>query len=85
VSGRNNSSIQNSLRQSLQSTRENERLCIQVAYLLAQRETVEREIGPLMALKDNYPKYLITLDRHFGDDIEGIHLLHLRDFLLRRK
>jgi len=56
-----------------------------VAYLLAQRETVEREIGPLMALKDNYPKYLITLDRHFGDDIEGIHLLHLRDFLLRRK
>jgi len=67
------------------ATRENERLYIQVAYLLEQRETVKREIGPLMAIKDNYPKYLITLDRHFGDDIEGIHRLHLQDFLLRRE
>lgn len=66
------------------ATRENERFYIQVAYLLDRRETVDRETAPLMAIEDNYPKYLVTMDRHFGDDIEGIHRVHLQDFLLRQ-
>ncbi len=66
------------------ATRERERVYVQVAYLLDRRETVDREVAPLMAIEDNYPKFLITLDRDFGDDIQGIHRLHLQDFLLRR-
>jgi predicted AAA+ superfamily ATPase len=66
------------------ATRERERVYVQVAYLLERRETVDRETAPLMAIEDNYPKYLITLDRHFGHDIHGIHRVHLQDFLLRR-
>jgi predicted AAA+ superfamily ATPase len=65
------------------ATRERERLYIQVAYLLEQRKTVDREMAPLMAIEDNYPKYLITMDRHFGDDLQGIHRMHMQDFLLR--
>lgn len=67
------------------ATREREKLYIQVAYLLARQETVKREIAPLMAIEDNYPKWLVTLDRDFGDDIEGIHRLNLQDFLLRQE
>lgn len=63
--------------------REREKIYIQVAYLLDRQETVKREIAPLMAIGDNYPKWLITLDRDFGDDIEGIQRLNLQDFLLR--
>lgn len=66
------------------ATRERERFYVQVAYLLDRRETVDRETTPLMAIEDNYPKYLVTMDRHFGDDIHGIQRMHLQDFLLRR-
>jgi len=66
------------------ATRERERIYVQVAYLLERPETVARETAPLLAIHDNYPKYLITLDRHFGNDIHGIHRLHLVDFLLRQ-
>lgn len=65
------------------ATREREQLYIQVAYLLENPATVRRETAPLMAIEDNYPKFLITLDRDFGDDIHGIHRLNLQDFLLR--
>jgi predicted AAA+ superfamily ATPase len=67
------------------ATRERERIYIQVAYLLERPETVARETAPLLAIKDNYPKYLITLDRHFGDDLQGIHRLNLVEFLQRRE
>jgi predicted AAA+ superfamily ATPase len=66
------------------ATRERERIYVQVAYLLERPETVDRETRPLMAIEDNYPKYLVTLDRHFGNDIKGIRRLHAQDFLLRR-
>ena len=65
------------------ATRENERVYVQVAYLLERPETVKREVDPLLAIQDNYPKYLVTMDRHFGQDIRGVRRIHLRDFLLR--
>jgi predicted AAA+ superfamily ATPase len=33
-------------------------------------------------IKDNYPKYVISLDTVFGSDIDGIKRLNLIDFLL---
>jgi len=53
-----------------------------VAYLLASPETVEREFSVLGAIKDNYPKYVISMDKIFGTDFEGIQRLNLIDFLL---
>ena len=39
-----------------------ETLYVQVCYLLASTETVEREFGNLERIKDNYPKYVISGD-----------------------
>ena len=54
---------------------------IQVAYLLPSRTTVERECAALLAVKDNYPKLLLTLDREMGNDYEGVRRLYLPDWL----
>lgn len=55
---------------------------IQVAYLLASEATIEREFGNLMKIKDNYMKYVITMDSFFEDgDSYGIKHLSLRRFL----
>jgi predicted AAA+ superfamily ATPase len=64
------------------ATREREKLYIQVAYLLAGPETVAREFGVLRDIPDNYPKFVLSLDTAFGEDVEGIRRLHLVDFLL---
>ena len=55
---------------------------IQVCYLLASQETVDREFGNLQMIKDSHPKYVVSLDRMYGDtNIDGIRHLHLREFL----
>ncbi len=54
---------------------------IQVCYLLASKETVKREFSVLQEIKDNYPKYVISMDEVWGDDFEGIKRLNLIDFL----
>jgi len=64
------------------ATREREKLYLQVAYLLATPETVEREFGVLRAIADSYPKMVLSLDALFGEDVEGIRRLNLIDFLL---
>jgi len=61
--------------------RDGERLYVQVAYLLADRRTVARETAPLLAVEDNYPKLLLTMDREAGNDIDGIRRLYLPDWL----
>jgi len=62
--------------------KENRKIYIQVAYLLASPETIEREFSVLKMLKDNYPKYVISMDEIFGKDIDGIQRINLVDFLL---
>ena len=55
---------------------------VQVTYLLASEETVVREFGNLKLIKDSHPKYVISMDRLYGQtNIDGIKHIHLRDFL----
>ena len=60
-----------------------ERIYIQATYLLASEETVKREFGNLAGIKDNYPKYVISMDPVSGElsEYPGIRHLNLRDFL----
>ena len=44
------------------ATKNGEVIYYQVTYLLASEETIEREFGSLMAIQDNYPKYVLSLD-----------------------
>ena len=66
------------------ATREREKLYVQVAYLLATPETIDREFGVLRQIPDNHPKLVLSLDTAFGEDIEGIRRLNLIDFLLEQ-
>lgn len=58
-----------------------EKLYIQVAYLLASDETIEREFSVLEKIQDNYPKYVISMDL-FNMSRNGIKHLNIIDFLL---
>jgi len=61
--------------------RKSEKIYIQVALRITEKQTMEREFGNLMAIKDNYPKYVITLDDYSGTSYEGIIHIPLRKFL----
>jgi hypothetical protein len=61
--------------------KQNRPIYIQVSYLLASEETIEREFKPLKNISDNYPKYVITMD-DVDMSHEGIEHLNLVDFLL---
>ena len=58
-----------------------EKLYIQVAYLLASEETIDREFGVYAYVRDHYPKYVVSLDE-FDLSRNGIRHRNLRDFLL---
>lgn len=55
---------------------------IQVAYLIADNNTMEREFGNLLKIQDNYPKYVISMNPMTRpQNYEGIKHLTLRQFL----
>ena len=53
----------------------------QVSASVVDENTLTRELKPLNDIKDNYPKYLLTLDFITGDH-EGIQQINLIDWLL---
>ena len=57
------------------------KLYVQVAYLLASEETIQREFGVYHQVRDNFPKYVVTLDE-FDMSRDGIKHRNIRDFLL---
>ena len=58
-----------------------EKLYVQVTYLLASEETVNREFGAYDNIRDNFPKYVVSLDE-FDMSRNGIKHRNIRDFLL---
>ena len=54
----------------------------QVTASMTEESTFEREMAPLRAIQDNYPKYVITLDRYTLGNYEGIQVIHAVDWLL---
>ena len=66
------------------SVKNGQRLYIQVSYLLASEETIEREFGAYKNIADNYPKYVLSMDE-FDMSRNGIKHFHVRDFLLMKE
>lgn len=58
-----------------------EKIYVQVAYLLANEETVRREFDIYDSVRDNFPKYVVSLDE-FDMSRNGIKHQNIRDFLL---
>ena len=62
------------------------KIYVQVAYKLESEATVLREFQPLLAIDDQYPKYVVTMDEFWKDDIDGveeIYELSANDYILR--
>ncbi|WP_458406235.1 ATP-binding protein [Methanobrevibacter sp.] len=59
-----------------------QKIYIQVTYTLASDETFNREFRPLLKVKDNYPKYVISMDK-FDFSQEGVINQNLVDFLVK--
>ncbi len=60
--------------------RHGEKLYVQVCRNLPEDDA--REIENLKAIQDNYPKYVVTLDDLATGNVDGIKIVHLKDFLL---
>jgi predicted AAA+ superfamily ATPase len=57
------------------------RIYIQVCYMIASERTSEREFGIYNSVRDNYPKYVLSMDE-FDFSQNGIIHMNIRDFLL---
>lgn len=64
--------------------RNDEKIYIQVANSIEEESTKERELAPLRAIRDAYPKMIITRTGYPEYDIEGIHVVDITDWLLRK-
>ena len=62
--------------------KQGKKIYVQVAYKLENEATVHREFSPLLAVSDQYPKYVVTMDEFWEEDVEGVKHLQIHDFLL---
>lgn len=62
------------------AVRRDERIYVQVCRNLP--EGSDREVANLLEIKDNYPKYVVTMDELVTGNVNGVKIVHLADFLL---
>ena len=54
----------------------------QVALTVRDENTLLRELRPLQAIRDHYPKIILTMDEEPEEQYEGIRRINARDWLL---
>ena len=59
-----------------------EKLYIQVSENISDPKTLQREITPLLQIRDAYPKLLLARTRHGMTDYEGVQIIDAADWLL---
>ena len=64
--------------------KDNTPIYIQVTYMLAEQSAIDREFGAFDTIKDNYPKYVISMDE-LDMSQNGIKHLNIVDFLMRNE
>lgn len=62
--------------------KQNEKIYIQVSYNISDKDTLNRELAPLLSIKDNYSKVLISRTYEPEHDIEGIDVIDITDWLM---
>ena len=63
-------------------SKNNKKIYIQVTNYLNNKNVIDREFGNLLLIKDNYPKWVISLDELNLDSYEGVEHYSLKQFLL---
>ena len=56
----------------------------QVAYTTRDENTLNRELSALQAIKDHYPKFILTMDLDPIADFDGIRKINVIDWLMER-
>jgi uncharacterized protein len=64
------------------ATKADEKIYYQVCATILDSVTRDRELAPLQAIKDNYAKIILTMDKPIFTDYEGITSVNIIDFLL---
>ena len=64
--------------------RQEQKIYVQVTYLLASEETIQREFGIYESVRDNFPKYVVSMDE-FDFSRNGIKHKNIREFLLMKE
>ncbi len=52
---------------------------------MIEQQTIEREFGAFKSITDNYPKYVVSMDEFWKDNVEGFKHIHIADFLLLKE
>ena len=65
--------------------RGSEKIYIQVSDNISGQDTFEREVSPLLQIRDAYPKILLARTRHDEYQYEGIRIIDIADWLLNRR
>lgn len=60
----------------------NEMIYYQVALSVHDEKTLQRELRPLQAIRDHYPKVILTMDEEPEEQYDGIRRINARDWLL---
>ncbi len=63
------------------ATRQDEKVYVQVCRTLP--EDSGRELDNLKSIRDNYPKYVVTMDSSVCGNEDGIKIVHIKDFLIQ--
>lgn len=61
--------------------KQTQKLYVQVSYLLASKETIQREFNVYDTIRDNFPKYVVSFDE-FDMSRDGVKHMNIRKFLL---
>jgi predicted AAA+ superfamily ATPase len=64
------------------ATKTDEKIYYQVCATIMDENTRNRELRPLKSIPDNYPKYVLTMDRMEFGGYSGIRVENILDFLL---
>lgn len=62
--------------------KQDDKLYVQVCYLLNEETTIQREFGSLLEVRDNYPKIVLYQESSFRGNYEGIPAVRIEDWLL---
>jgi predicted AAA+ superfamily ATPase len=64
--------------------KDNEKLYVQVCYILSEESTIKREFASLLDVKDNYPKIVLYKESSFKGNYEGIPAVNIEKWLLEK-